>query len=168
MSLSVTFWKIKLSSIVKMTQITYPTLFLITYLYLIDTRWIESLPRLHHGLIQGLTGGGQIGFSDWWQMAVLTQAEEMFCCWKYKVTNSEATLKSVPRGMLRITVSAAMLKPSRSRSWLLWSTAVCARRVCAACCHVGSLFTCCRDFREGVCLCVRASCEISPRINEYT
>lgn len=59
-----------------------------------------------------------------------------------------------------------MLKPTRSRSWLLWSSAVCACRVCAACCHVGSLFTCCRDFREGVCVCV--SCEIAPRIYEYT
>lgn len=89
-----------------MTQITYPTLFLITHLYPIDTRWIEFLPRLHHGLTEGLTGGGQIGFSDWWwQMAVLTQAEEMFCCWKYKVLNGEATEKSVPRGMLRITIT---------------------------------------------------------------
>lgn len=42
---------------------------------------------------------------------------------------------------------------------------------CAACCHVGLLFTCCRDFREGVCVCVRV-CVLwkihGPWIYEHT
>lgn len=150
-----------------MTQITYPTLFLITHLYPIDTRWIEFLPRLHHGLTEGLTGGGQIGFSDWWwQMAVLTQAEEMFCCWKYKVLNGEATEKSVPRGMLRITITLLRCSSQPGPDRDSFEVAPCAHVGCVQpavmwvhCLHAA-------EISERACVCV--SCEIGPRIYEYT
>lgn len=131
--------EIKSPSIVKMTEITFPK------------RSYASVP-------QSFTSPALlillVNLETKSQLSVLALQTKMRCSALNKRTTSLRvhSCTNAVRFLITAVVSPSSLKPNGSGSWLLWSAAVCACRVCAARCHVGSLFTCWGAFREGVCV----------------
>ena len=128
--------------------------------------------RLNRVLLSGQILG-QKGFSDWWQMAVLSLESSRGATLLVGIKGFSGGERCDVRpeaSCVVFKINTVMLLPCRSEpSWAEPSPGpdrdsfeACVRRsgCVQPCCHVGSLFTCCRDIREGVCVraCVRRVC----------